>query len=127
MIDFATNIGGGTTRIPQVRYSYNLAPATKVLIATEEGNSAGAVGTDIKYSLPVLTAKIVQGYADGKGNASARVLVENYKSTAADDNKTGWGVAAGTDFKVIDDLKIFADASYVVGNNNYFSVHDKNR
>ena len=119
MIDFATNIGGGTTRIPQVRYSYNLAPATKVLIATEEGNSAGAVGTDIKYSLPVLTAKIVQGYADGKGNASARVLVENYKSTAADDNKTGWGVAAGTDFKVIDDLKIFADASYVVGNNNY--------
>ena len=125
MIDFATNIGGGTTRIPQVRYSYNLAPTTKVLIAAEEGNSSSKVkvGTseieDVKYSLPVLTAKLVQGYADGKGNASARVMVENYKSETSGDDQTGWGVAAGTDFKVTDDLKLFADASYVVGNNNY--------
>ena len=37
MIDFATNLGGGTTRIPQVRYAYNLAPTTKLLVAAEEG------------------------------------------------------------------------------------------
>ncbi|EMH1676237.1 DcaP-like protein, partial [Acinetobacter baumannii] len=43
---------------------------------------------------------------------------ENYKSGAGDD-KTGWGIAAGTDFKVSDPLKLFADASYVVGNSNY--------
>ncbi|RZG77192.1 DcaP family trimeric outer membrane transporter [Acinetobacter sp. WCHAc060025] len=116
MIDFATNAGGGTTRIPQVRYSYALAPTTKLLVAAEEGNSAG---TSIKYSLPVLTAKVTQSFADGKGNASGRVLVENYKSDVAEDNKTGWGVAAGGDFKVSDELKLFADASYVVGNSNY--------
>ena len=116
MIDFATNIGGGTTRIPQVRYAYALAPTTKILVATEEGNSAG---TSIKYSLPVLTGKVTQSFANGQGNASARVLVENYKSDVAKDSKTGWGVAAGGDFKVSDELKLFADASYVVGNSNY--------
>ncbi|MDN5419042.1 MAG: DcaP family trimeric outer membrane transporter [Acinetobacter sp.] len=119
MIDFATNAGGGTTRIPQVRYAYNLAPTTKLLVAAEEGNSAGATGTAVKYSLPVLTGKITQSYADGNGNASARVLVENYKDNNAGKDKTGWGVALGTDFKVADPLKLFADASYVVGNSNY--------
>lgn len=119
MIDFATNAGGGTTRIPQVRYAYNLAPTTKLLVAAEEGNSAGATGTAVKYSLPVLTGKITQSYADGNGNASARVLVENYKDNNAGKDKTGWGVAVGTDFKVIEPLKLFADASYVVGNSNY--------
>ncbi|MBJ9953649.1 MULTISPECIES: DcaP family trimeric outer membrane transporter [unclassified Acinetobacter] len=119
MIDFATNAGGGTTRIPQVRYAYNLAPATKLLVAAEEGNSTGITGTAIKYSLPVLTGKIVQSYADGNGNASARVLVENYKDNNIGKDKTGWGVAVGTDFKVADPLKLFADASYVVGNSNY--------
>ncbi len=119
MIDFATNLGGGTTRIPQVRYSYNLAPATKIFVAAEEGNSSG---TAIKYSLPVLTAKVVQGYAEGRGSASGRVMIENYKSDSADDNQTGWGVAAGTDFKVTDDLKLFADASYAVGNRTIYMV-----
>ncbi|MGE8530339.1 MAG: DcaP family trimeric outer membrane transporter, partial [Acinetobacter guillouiae] len=119
MIDFATNAGGGTTRIPQVRYAYNLAPTTKLLVAAEEGNSAGTTGTAVKYSLPVLTGKITQSYADGNGNASARVLVENYKDNNAGKDKTGWGVALGTDFKVADPLKLFADASYVVGNSNY--------
>lgn len=120
MIDFATNAGGGTTRIPQVRYAYNLAPTTKLLVAAEEGNSTGVTGTTaVKYSLPVLTGKITQSYADGNGNASARVLVENYKDNNAGKDKTGWGVALGTDFKVADPLKLFADASYVVGNSNY--------
>ncbi|ENV17146.1 DcaP family trimeric outer membrane transporter [Acinetobacter guillouiae] len=119
MIDFATNAGGGTTRIPQVRYAYNLAPTTKLLVAAEEGNSTGVTGTAVKYSLPVLTGKITQSYADGNGNASARVLVENYKDNNVGKDKTGWGVAVGTDFKVADPLKLFADASYVVGNSNY--------
>ncbi|ENV97275.1 hypothetical protein F938_01603 [Acinetobacter bereziniae LMG 1003 = CIP 70.12] len=119
MIDFATNLGGGTTRIPQVRYTYNLAPTTKLLVAAEEGNSAGITGTAIKYSLPVLTGKVTQSYAGGNGNASARVLVENYKDNNIRKDKTGWGIGVGTDFKVADPLKLFADASYVVGNSNY--------
>ena len=125
MIDFNTNAGGGTTRIPQVRYNYKFGPSTQLFVSAEEGNSSSKykVGTsdveDIKYSLPVLTAKVVQGFADGRGSASGRVLVENYKSEKADDNQTGWGVAAGADFKVADPLKLFADASYVVGNSNY--------
>ena len=116
MIDFNTNAGGGTTRIPQVRYNYKFGPSTQLFVSAEEGNSTG---DSIKYSLPVLTAKVVQGFADGRGSASGRVLVENYKSEKADDNQTGWGVAAGADFKVADPLKLFADASYVVGNSNY--------
>ena len=119
MIDFATNVGGGTAaRIPQVRYGFNLSPATKLFIAAEEGNSnSGSSDAAIKYSVPNLTAKLTQGFADGKGSVSARALVENYKS--ANDSDTGWGVAAGVNYQVMDPLKISADVSYVDGNSNY--------
>ena len=116
MIDFSTNIGGGTARVPQVRYSHKLAPATQLFVSAERGDSSG---TGIKYSLPNLTAKLTQGFAEGKGSVSARALVENYKSTAADDNETGWGVAAGVNYQVSAPLKISADVSHVVGNSNY--------
>ncbi|WP_168417848.1 MULTISPECIES: DcaP family trimeric outer membrane transporter [Acinetobacter] len=115
MIDFATNIGGGTARVPQVRYNYKLAPATQLFVSAEEGNSSG---TDITYRVPNLTAKVTQAYAEGKGSASARALVEHYKATSGDD-KTGWGVAAGTNYQVSEPLKVSADVSYVQGNSNY--------
>lgn len=119
MIDFATNVGGGTAaRIPQVRYGFNLSPATKLFIAAEEGNSnSGSSDAAIKYSVPNLTAKLTQGFADGKGSVSARALVENYKS--ANDSDTGWGLAAGVNYQVMDPLKLSADVSYVDGNSNY--------
>lgn len=129
MIDFATNIGGGTARVPQVRYNYKLAPATQLFVSAEEGNSSG---TDITYRVPNLTAKVTQAYAEGKGSASARALVEHYKATSGDD-KTGWGVAAGTNYQVSEPLKVSADVSYVQGNSNYLYgnnsayVHDANK
>ncbi|MFV5464659.1 DcaP family trimeric outer membrane transporter, partial [Acinetobacter sp. 207] len=128
MIDFATNIGGGTTRVPQVRYNYKLAPATELFVSAEEGNSSSQiydakedeiVSSDVTYRAPVLTAKVTQGFADGKGLASARALVEHYKSEAANDDKTGWGAAVGTNYQVAEPLKVSADVSYVKGNSNY--------
>ncbi|WP_180051657.1 DcaP family trimeric outer membrane transporter [Acinetobacter sp. YH12099] len=126
MIDFATNIGGGTARVPQVRYGYKLAPATELFVSAEEGNStAGKVSastvspTPVTYRAPVLTAKVTQGFADGKGSASARALVEHYKSEAANDDKTGWGAAVGTNYQVAEPLKVSADVTYVKGNSNY--------
>lgn len=116
MIDFNTNLGGGTARVPQVRYGFKLAPATQLFVSAEKADSSG---TGVKYSLPNLTAKLTQGFAEGKGSVSARALVENYKSTVADDNETGWGVAAGVNYQVSAPLKISADASHVVGNSNY--------
>src|SRR5690606_19679502 len=88
MIDFGTNVGGGTARIPQVRYGLKLAPATQLFFSAEEGNSSGG---GIKYRMPNLTAKLTQGFAEGKGSMSARALVENYKSTTADDDEFGYG------------------------------------
>ncbi|MGE8652259.1 MAG: DcaP family trimeric outer membrane transporter [Acinetobacter gandensis] len=119
MIDFATNVGGGTTRIPQVRYNYKLAPDTQLFVSAEEGDSKGTVAADPTYRLPNLTAKLTQGFAAGKGTASARALVENYKSKAADDTETAWGVAAGASYAVTDQLKLNGDVSYVEGNSNY--------
>jgi hypothetical protein len=114
MIDFSTNVGGGTARLPQVRYGFNLAPETQLFIAAEKGDSSG---DGIKYSVPVLTAKLAQGFADGKGNASARALVEYYKSDVVDKKKAGWGLAGGVTYQVIDPLKLTADVSYVKGEN----------
>lgn len=116
MIDFSTNLGGGTARVPQVRYGFKLAPATQLFVSAEKADSSG---TGVKYSLPNLTAKLTQGFAEGKGSVSARALVENYKSTVADDNETGWGVAAGVNYQVSAPLKVSADISHVVGNSNY--------
>ena len=118
MIDLNTNVGGGTARVPQVRYGFKLAPQTQLLVSAEEGDSAGPTA-DIKYRLPNLTAKLTQGFADGKGSVSARALVENYKSTAADDDETGWGIAAGVNYQVATPLKVSADVSHVEGNSNY--------
>ena len=114
MIDLNTNVGGGTARVPQVRYGLKLAPATQLFLSAEEGDSTG---TGIKYSVPNLTAKLVQGFADGKGNASARALVENYKS--ADDSAVAWGLAAGASYAVTEQLKLNGDVSYSQGNSNY--------
>lgn len=143
MIDFATNIGGGTARVPQVRYNYKLAPATQLFVSAEEGNSAATelkvteekirndlgvvtetkvkrenVSSNVTYRAPVITAKLVQGFAEGKGSASARALVEHYKATSGDD-KTGWGAAVGANYQVAEPLKVSADVSYVQGNSNY--------
>ena len=118
MIDFNTNMGGGTTRIPQVRYNYKLAPTTQLLVAMERGGSTATAST-VKYSLPVLTGKVIQGFADGKGTASARALIEQYKDETGKDDKTGWGVAAGMNYQVSPPLKVSVDVSHVVGNSNY--------
>ncbi|WP_180106564.1 MULTISPECIES: DcaP family trimeric outer membrane transporter [unclassified Acinetobacter] len=119
MIDFNTNLGGGTTRIPQVRYNYKLAPDTQLFVSAEEGDSKGTVAADPTYRLPNLTAKVTQVFAAGKGTASARALVENYKSKAADNTETAWGVAAGASYAVTDQLKLNGDVSYTEGNSNY--------
>jgi len=73
----------------------------------------------LSYRLPVLTAKVTQGFADGKGLASARALVEHYKSDAANDDKTGWGAAVGANYQVAEPLKVSADVAYMKGNSNH--------
>ena len=126
MIDFGTNVGGGIARIPQVRYGFKLAPATQLLVSAEKGDSkftqfdtttGKPADSATKYSAPNLTAKLIQGFADGKGSASARALVENYKS--ADDSAVAWGLAAGASYAVTEQLKLSSDVSYSQGNSNY--------
>ncbi|KAA8734428.1 DcaP-like protein [Acinetobacter qingfengensis] len=130
MLDYGTNVGGGTSRIPQVRYGFNLAPATKAFVALEEGQSSesylngSTVATrDLKYKLPVLTAKLTQGFAQGKGQASVRGLVEQYDLAAGTgsngSDKTGWGLAIGADYQISPELKVFGDYSHVKGDNKY--------
>ena len=114
MIDFSTNVGTGTARLPQVRYGLNLAPQTKLTFSAEQGKSAIATG---KYVAPVLTAKVVQGFTGG--NVSARAFVEHYKDDTAKDDEVGYGLAGGVSFKPIEPLQLVADVSYVKGNSNY--------
>ena len=137
MIDFSTNVGTGTNRLPQVRYSVNATPTTKLIFSAEEGGSKGISGSKAIYSVdankdlvttnvdtsttkyvaPVLTAKVVQNFTGG--SASARAFVEHYKDETARDDKMGYGVAAGVGFNPIEPLQLVADVSYVKGNSNY--------
>ena len=61
MIDFSTNVGGGTTRLPMVRYGFDLTPATQLFLAAEKPNSSAE---DIKSSVPTLTAKLAHNFDD---------------------------------------------------------------
>ena len=136
MIDFTTNVGTGTARLPQVRYTTNLAPKTKLIFSAEQGKSSGistvkldsekntySTTSNTKYSVPVLTAKVVQGF-DG-GEASARAFIEQYKDDTANEKKVSFGVAGGVSFKPIDPLKLVFDVSYVKGNTNYLIGSNK--
>lgn len=114
MIDFSTNVGGGTTRLPMVRYGFDLTPATQLFLAVEKPNSSAE---DIKSSVPTLTAKLAHNFDDKKGNASARALVEVYKDEDVNKRKAGWGLAAGTTYQVLDPLKATLDVSYTKGVN----------
>lgn len=114
MIDFSTNVGGGTTRLPMVRYGFDLTPATQLFLAAEKPNSSAE---DIKSSVPTLTAKLAHNFDDKKGNASARALVEVYKDEDVNKRKAGWGLAAGTTYQVLDPLKATLDVSYTKGVN----------
>ena len=114
MIDFSTNVGGGTTRLPMVRYGFDLTPATQLFLAAEKPNSSAE---DIKSSVPTLTAKLAHNFDDKKGNASARALVEVYKDENVNKRKAGWGLAAGTTYQVLDPLKATLDVSYTKGVN----------
>src|SRR5690606_10967376 len=114
MIDFSTNVGGGTTRTPMVRYGFDLTPATQLFLAAEKPNSSAE---GIKSSVPTLTAKLAHNFDDNKGNASARALVEVYKDEDINKRKTGWGLAAGTTYQVLDPLKATLDVSYTKGVN----------
>lgn len=114
MIDFSTNVGGGTTRLPMVRYGFDLTPATQLFLAAEKPNSSAAA---IKSSVPTLTAKLAHNFDDKKGNASARALVEVYKDEDINKRKAGWGLAAGTTYQVLDPLKATLDVSYTKGVN----------
>ncbi len=48
MIDFNTNLGGGTARVPQVRYGFKLAPATQLFVSAEK-QIASIAGTGLSY------------------------------------------------------------------------------
>lgn len=118
MIDFGTNIGGGTARLPMVRYGHKVAPETQVFVALEEGDSK-ADNSAVKYRAPVLIAKVIQGFDEGKGSLSARALVEHYKAETGSDDAMGYGAAVGASYQVNQPLKISADYSYVKGNSKY--------
>ena len=73
MIDFSTNVGGGTTRLPMIRYGFDLSPATQLFLAAEKPNSSAghnelnAKGETVsveynKSSAPTLTAKLVHNF-----------------------------------------------------------------
>ena len=130
MIDFSTNVGGGTTRVPMVRYGFDLTSATQLFFAAEKPSSSA---DHIKSSSPTLTAKLAHNFDDNKGNASARALIEVAKDEDISKRKAGWGLAAGTTYQVLDPLKATLDVSYTKGvngilygtNANAAFVHDE--
>lgn len=115
MLDFGSPLGIGTKRIPMVRYADKLGKDTLYFVGLEKGADANR--------LPTLTAKVSQKFADGKGLINGRALVQEVRARELgkayhDETELGWGVAAGLNFKPIQQLTLNADYSHVSGDNN---------
>lgn len=121
MIDFNSPLGVGTYRTPMIRYSGKFNPDTSYMLALEKGNDDNRA--------PALTSKLKYDFDDGKGTASARVLVTEARSRAsydknnnqltADDADLGWGIAVGTEYKFTDSLQAMIDYSHVKGDSKF--------
>lgn len=117
MLDFGSPLGIGTKRIPMVRYADKWGADTFYFVGLEKGADANR--------LPTLTGKVSTKIADGKGLVTARALLQEDRGRIArngqeykDETELSWGVAAGLNFKPIEQLTLNADYSHVSGDNN---------
>lgn len=121
MIDFGSPLGIGTKRTPMVRYADKLGKDTFVFVGLEKGGD--------NNRMPAATGKISQKFADGKGLVTGRALLQEVRdrttgSKSYDDTAFGWGVAAGLNFKPVEQLTLNADYSHVSGDNTFIGFTD---
>lgn len=120
-LDFGSQLGIGVYRTPLVRYSDKIDANTGYAVALEKGASTNR--------LPALTGKVSHKFADGSGLLTGRALVQEVRARGVtgisptdsryDDTEFGYGVAAGVNFKPIDQLTLNADYSHVKGDTNF--------
>ena len=106
MLDFGSPLGIGTKRTPMVRYANKWGADTFYFVGLEKGND--------NNRMPVLTGKVSTKIADGKGLVTGRALLQEVRARDVNDETAlGWGVAAGLNFKPIEQLTLNADYSHV--------------
>ena len=117
MLDFGSPLGIGTKRTPMVRYANKFGADTFYFIGLEKGND--------NNRMPTLTGKVSAKIADGKGLVTGRALLQEVRARDVNDETAlGWGVAAGLNFKPIEQLTLNADYSHVSGDATFISFTD---
>lgn len=113
-------------RNPQIRYTAQVADATKLEVAAERAQSVdGSSATSFKS--PALSARLTQSYGD-KGSASVRAIAVPYKVTAVNKNVSGFAVGAGANYEFVEGLSVLGDLNYgrgvnaTYGTSNAFNV-----
>lgn len=114
MLDFNSNLGGGTYRNKMVRYQDKISPQTEYFVALEDAND-GLSTTQSR--LPALTAKLKQHFAQTKGTAALRGLITERKTE--DDSVVAWGLGLGTAYQLNNDLRVMADYFHVEGDGKF--------
>lgn len=126
MLDFNSVLGTGTFRTPMVRYGDKLNNTTSYVVGLEQGDSSNR--------LPTATAKVSYKFNGDQGLVTARALVQETRvrtinesqgaKTNHDETEFSWGVAAGTKYKLNDQLSVSADYTHLKGDSTYL-LYDK--
>ncbi|GAB3044284.1 DcaP family trimeric outer membrane transporter [Acinetobacter apis] len=126
-VDANGPIGSNSNRAVQIRYTRDLAPHHKVLVALEGGNVDGFTGEKSSNimrggRIPALTAKYDYTLPKDAGHLQFfGLLHENRVSNNNHDDKEtlGWGLGVGTRINLSKKDTLFFDYYHVKGSNKY--------
>lgn len=117
-VDYTLFMGYSWTRLPQVRYNFNLAPAHNIKVAAEyvdtRASEIPAVTAKYVYNKDDLTL-VTQGFAHEK---RATLKVDGQEK---DIDKWGWGVGLGFKYKLSPVNSIQAHMYHVEGDQKFVS------
>ena len=124
-VDLNGEVGSGTKRTVQVRYTQPISDNQKVLVALEGGDVENFTRTSQTTGggrFPAVTARYDIKTADKKGLLQLHGLIhENRVSTTKSntEEKIGWGVGIGGKYQITPEDALFANYAYVKGDSKY--------
>ncbi len=121
-VDFNGVVGTSIRRVPQIRYTYALNPATALTIAAEENSNSDA-------RLPAIVTRLEHKLDDNRGAVALRAMLHEKRGIATstvnghvnntEKDKTGYGAAIGAWYQLNNADKLTGQLFHVKGDGNF--------
>lgn len=121
-VDFNGVVGTSIRRVPQIRYTHALNPATALTIAAEENSNSDA-------RLPAIVTRLEHQLDDNRGAVALRAMLHEKRGIATstvngqvnntEKDKTGYGAAIGAWYQLNSADKLTGQLFHVKGDGNF--------